>query len=221
MNPVMIHTVIAIDGPAASGKSSVSKELARQLGYVYVNTGAMYRALTWHALHSGVDPSDSEAVRHLLDGSSLECGIEDGQSSFRVNGTDPGDALVSEAVNGSVSKIASQPEVRRRLVELQRSYAQIQPSVMEGRDIGSAVFPDTPYKFYIDASVEVRAARRAGQGLSDSVALRDAMDKTRRDSPLLIPEGAHVIDSSLMTVGDVVKIILEILVPLGIGPAAQ
>lgn len=220
MQSTMSHIVIAIDGPAASGKSSVSKELARQLGYVYVNTGAMYRAVTWHALHSGVDPADAHAVLHLLDGSSLECGIENGQSSFRVNGTDPGDALVSEEVNGAVSKVASQPDVRRRLVALQRTYAQLQPSVMEGRDIGSAVFPDTPYKFYIDASVEVRAARRAGQGLADSVALRDAMDKARKDSPLLVPQGAQVIDSSLMTVGDVVKIILEALNPRGIHPAA-
>lgn len=210
--------VIAVDGPAASGKSSVSRALAGRLGYVYVNTGAMYRAVTWLVLREGVELFDSAGVRELLEASRLEAGIENRQSSFRVNGMDPGEALVSSEVNSGVSKIASLPCVRNRLVELQRQYGSICHSVVEGRDIGSVVFPETPAKFYIDASVEVRAARRLGQGINDPVALRDAMDSARLSSPLTVPQGAWVIDSSEMSVGEVVSEMLHLLKPLGISP---
>lgn len=210
--------VIAVDGPAASGKSSVSRALALRLGYVYVNTGAMYRAVTWLALQKGVDLSDSAAVERLLSDSALEAGIEEGQSCFRVEGVDPAEALVSSEVNAAVSKIAALACVRRRLVEMQRQYGLRCHSVMEGRDIGSVVFPETPAKFYVDASVEVRAARRLGQGLNDPVALRDAMDSARKSSPLTVPTGAWVIDSSEMSVPDVVAEMLRLLEPLGIFP---
>lgn len=212
----MQHIVIAIDGPAASGKSSVSRALARRLGYIYVNTGAMYRAVTWHALQLSVDPSDGTAVREMLEAASLECDVEDGQSCFRVNGVDPGEALVSPVVNAAVSKIASQPDVRKRLVDLQRIYGARHHSVMEGRDIGTVVFPETPHKFYIDASPEVRAARRAGQGLEDSVVQRDAMDSTRATSPLMIASDAQVIDSSHASVDEVVLEVLKRLESQGV-----
>ena len=217
----MQHTVIAIDGPAASGKSSVSRELAQRLGYVYVNTGAMYRAVTWHALQLAVDPTDASAIEHLLETASLECSVSGGQSCFLVNGMDPDEALVSPPVNAAVSKIASQPVVRRRLVALQRGYAELFPTVVEGRDIGTVVFPDTPHKFYIDASPEVRAARRAGQGLHDSVVQRDAMDSARQDSPLMIAQDAVVIDSSNLSVGEVVLDVLKQLQSKGITPKVQ
>jgi cytidylate kinase len=210
--------VIAVDGPAASGKSSVSRALARRLGYVYVNTGAMYRAITWLALHKGIDLSDAVAIEHLLKDSLLEADIKDGQSCFRVDGVDPADALVSPEVNAGVSKIATLPCVRTRLVDMQRQYGLRCHSVMEGRDIGSVVFPETPAKFYIDASVEVRAARRLGQGLNDPVALRDAMDSARKSSPLTVPAGAWVIDSSDMSVAQVVEEMLRLIFPLGILP---
>jgi cytidylate kinase len=210
--------VIAVDGPAASGKSSVSRALALRLGYVYVNTGAMYRAVTWLALQKGVDLSDSAAVERLLSDSALEAGVEEGQSCFRVEGVDPAEALVSPEVNAAVSKIAALACVRTRLVDMQRQYGLRCHSVMEGRDIGSVVFPETPAKFYVDASVEVRAARRLGQGLNDPVALRDAMDSARKSSPLTVPVGAWVIDSSEMSVPDVVAEMLRLLEPLGIFP---
>jgi cytidylate kinase len=210
--------VIAVDGPAASGKSSVSRALAGRLGYAYVNTGAMYRAVTWLVLDKTVDLSDSKAVESLLEASRLDAGIKDGQSCFLVDGVDPGDALVGPEVNVAVSKIASLACVRERLVDIQRQYASRCHSVMEGRDIGSVVFPDTPAKFYIDASAEVRAARRLGQGLHDPVALRDAMDSSRKSSPLTIPDGAWVIDSSEMSVVEVVSEMLRLLQPLGILP---
>ena len=198
------HIVIAIDGPAASGKSSVARHLARRLGYLYVNTGAMYRAVTWLAVDRGVPLDDAGRVHDLIRGVAFHCGIAGGESSLSLDGNDPTPHLVDEAVNAGVSAIASIPEVRRLLVEKQRAYALEYDCVMEGRDIGSVVFPETPYKFYIDASLEVRALRRARQGLADSISARDKFDSTRRTSPLIIAEDAHVIDSSNLTIEGVV-----------------
>jgi len=200
---VAAHLVIAIDGPAASGKSSVARALARRLGFVYVNTGAMYRAITWLAVSKGVPTADAGRVHQLLHFTDIQCGIADGESTILLDGIDPTPHLVSDEVNANVSAIATIPEVRRVLVEKQRAFADGHDIVMEGRDIGSAVFPETPYKFYIDASPEVRARRRAGQGLTDSVAARDKVDSTRRTSPLIIAEDAHVIDSSNLTIDGV------------------
>jgi CMP/dCMP kinase len=198
------HLVIAIDGPAASGKSSVARALARRLGFVYVNTGAMYRAITWLAVSRNVSSDDPVRVQQLLHFTSIECGLSDGESTLRLDGVDPTPHLVDEAVNANVSAIASVPEVRRLLVAKQRAYASDHDLVMEGRDIGSVVFPETPYKFYIDASPEVRELRRLKQGLADPIAARDKFDSTRRNSPLIIAEDAHVIDSSHLTVDGVV-----------------
>lgn len=194
------HLVIAIDGPAASGKSSVARTLARKLRFVYVNTGAMYRAVAWLAIEKGVPPVDAGRVQQLLHFTDIVCGVRDGESTILLDGVDPTPHLVADAVNASVSAIASIPDVRRLLVKKQRAYARDYDVVMEGRDIGSAVFPETPYKFYIDASPEVRARRRANQGLQDSIAARDKVDSTRRTSPLIIAEDAHVVDSSNLTV---------------------
>lgn len=196
--------VIAIDGPAASGKSTVAKELARRLEFLYVNTGAMYRAVTWLAISRNVDPGDSPAIVTLLNEGRLVCGLAHGESTLLVDGADPTPHLTDPRVNAAVSITASLAEVRRILVEKQREYEQIGDLVMEGRDIGSVVFPETPYKFYIDASTEVRAARRAKQGVIDKIASRDSFDKSRRTSPLVIAEDAHVIDSSHLTIDGVV-----------------
>jgi cytidylate kinase len=198
------HVVIAIDGPAASGKSSVALQLARKLGYVYVNTGAMYRAVTWWAVSHDVPVNDETRVQQLLHFTKIECDLADRASTLRLDGIDPSPHLVDEAVNANVSAISSLPEVRRVLVAKQRAYAAQHDLVMEGRDIGSVVFPETPYKFYIDASIEVRAQRRARQGHADSISARDKFDSSRRTSPLIIAEDAHVIDSSNLTVDGVV-----------------
>jgi cytidylate kinase len=198
------HTVIAIDGPAASGKSSVARSLARRLRFLYVNTGAMYRAATWYVLDRGVPADDPVAVGNSIDRADIHCGIAEGESTIIMDQVDPTPYLVLPAVNDNVSRIARVPEVRRRLVELQRAYVSEGDLVMEGRDIGSAVFPETPYKFYIDASTEVRAQRRARQGLQDSIASRDRQDSSRPTSPLIIAEDAHVIDSSHLTIDGVV-----------------
>ena len=199
-----MRTVIAIDGPAASGKSTVAKTLARRLGYLYVNSGAMYRAVTWLAVSNSVPANDPGRVMALLDSASFECGVSGKQSFILVNGADPDPHLTDPGVNANVSLIAAIPEVRRMLVAKQRAFASNHDLVMEGRDIGSVVFPETPFKFYIDASPEVRAARRAKQGLADAISERDKVDSTRRTSPLVIAEDAHVIESSHLTIDGVV-----------------
>lgn len=196
--------VIAIDGPAASGKSSVARALARRIGWLYVNSGAMYRAVTWLAVSHGVPCDDAGKVLGLLDTTDFACGMRDGESTILLDGADPDLHLTEPAVNANVSAIASIPEVRRILVEKQREFAVANDIVMEGRDIGSVVFPETPYKFYIDASPEVRARRRASQGFADTIAARDKIDTTRRTSPLVIAEDAHVVDSSNLTIDGVV-----------------
>ena len=198
------HIVVAIDGPAASGKSSVARMLARRLGFAYVNSGAMYRAVTWFVLQKGIDPCDTAAVLALISDLDMECGLRDGASSLQIAGVDPAPFLCDDEVNQNVSRVSSVPEVRSALVKRQRAYANTYDVVMEGRDIGSVVFPDTPYKFYVDASPEVRARRRARQGQHDEISARDRFDSTRRTSPLLVAEDAEVIDSSNLTIDGVV-----------------
>lgn len=198
------HIVIAIDGPAASGKSSVAKLLASKLGYLYVNTGSMYRAVTWLVLQKGIDPAREDAVTALLKSTQFECSTEGAESNLRLDGRDPAPFLCDNSVNRTVSTIACLPEVRRLLVEKQRDCIHERNLVMEGRDIGSVVFPETPYKFYIDASPEVRQRRRAMQGQKDEIVSRDRTDATRKTSPLIIAEDALVIDSSNLTIEGVV-----------------
>lgn len=204
MNLPQQHIVIAIDGPAASGKSSVARALAQRLSFAYVNTGAMYRAATWLVVSNGIAPDDADRVQALLHATAITCGLNDRESTILLNGIDPSEHLVDEAVNANVSAVSSIPGVRRLLVERQRAYAATNDLVMEGRDIGSVVFPETLYKFYVDASPDVRAMRRARQGLTDSIAQRDKFDSSRRTSPLIIAEDAHVIDSSNLTIDGVV-----------------
>lgn len=203
------YPAIAIDGPAASGKSTVAKRVAKCLDYTFVNTGAMYRAYTWYMLKKGIDIADAEAIAACVEEAPLSYGTQDCQSIILYEGRELGDELVSEAINNAVSAVAAVPAVRTFLVKKQREYRQQTPVVMEGRDIGSVVFPDTPYKFYIDASEEVRAARRMAQGLTDSIAERDKKDSSRKTAPLIIAEGAFVIDSSNMGIDDVVEAVVS------------
>jgi CMP/dCMP kinase len=198
------HRVVAIDGPAASGKSSVARELARQIGFDYVNSGAMYRAVTWHVLRQGISPTDAAAIAHLLENTRIDCDLGRDGSGILIDSVDPEPHLRDDRVNEEVSAVSSVPRVREILVEKMRAYAQEHNVVMEGRDIGSVVFPDTPYKFYIDASPDVRLRRRQAQGQRDQIAERDRADSSRRASPLIIAEDAHVIDSSNLTIEGVV-----------------
>lgn len=205
------NIAVAIDGPAASGKSTVAKTLAKRMGLIMVNTGAMYRAVAWATLRDSVDPDDASAVVEMLDKVEFSCGVEDGVSTILVDGFYPGEELRQDAVNQRVSRVAAIPEVRRLLVAKQREYLELGSVVMEGRDIGSVVFPDTPFKIYIDASEEVRLARRSAEGLADEVAKRDAEDSKRKESPLMVADGAVVIDSSEMDIDEVVEAAIDIL----------
>lgn len=204
----MSHYVIAIDGPAASGKSSVAKVLADRLGLVYVNSGAMYRAMAWAALERGIDPGDAAGVCDMMGRIAIDCGREGSASTIAVDGYNPAAHLTEDRVNASVSAIASIPEVRERLVAEQRAYLEHSDIVMEGRDIGSVVFPDTPFKFYLSARPEVRSGRRRAQGQDDAIEERDRQDSTRASSPLVIPEGATVIDTSELDIDGVAEAIV-------------
>lgn len=209
VNVPIVHRVVAIDGPAASGKSSVARELARQIGFDYVNSGAMYRAVTWHVLQHAISPGDGDAIARLLETSRIDCDLDGGGSRISIDGIDPAAHLRDDRVNDGVSLVSSVLRVREILVAKMRAYASDRDVVMEGRDIGSVVFPETPYKFYIDASPEVRLRRRIAQGQRDQIAARDHADSSRPASPLVIAKDAHVIDSSNLTIGGVVGEIID------------
>ena len=211
MTPLSDHRVVAIDGPAASGKSSVARRLARRLGWLYVNTGAMYRAVTWWVLRNRISPSDAGAVLSLLAGTRLSWGVHGSESSISIGGVDPTPWLRDDEVNANVSQVSAIQAVREILVAAQRDYLVFSDVVMEGRDIGSVVFPDTPFKFYIDASPGVRARRRALQGQRDEIVTRDRSDSSRRASPLIIADDAHIIDSSNLTIDGVVGELIGLL----------
>lgn len=209
--------VIAIDGPAASGKSSVARRVAQSLGWLYVNTGNMFRGVTWAVLNAGFDLKEAEAIGAYAESLKLDFIDDAGHIHMLVNDRRlSDDELNSQAVNGAVSHVAQVGEVRTRLVNEQRALTARGNLVMEGRDIGSIVFPDTPHKFYIDASEEVRAARRSAQGHADTVAMRDKLDSTRKTAPLVVPQGALRIDSSDLTLDQVVGSVLSELSSRGV-----
>ncbi len=211
VSAAVVPHVIAIDGPAASGKSSVARRVAERLGWTCVNTGNMYRAITWAILNRGIDASDAPAVAMLAASLPLEFETTESGTSIRIDGHVASAELTSDAVNRAVSLVAAVPAVRERLVSGQRALASRGPLVMEGRDIGSVVFPDAAFKFYIDASEEVRSARRQAQGHTDRVGERDRLDTTRKNSPLVTAADAVVIDSSRMTLDEVVEHVLSVL----------
>src|ERR1043165_4214098 len=205
------HCVIAIDGPAASGKSSVARQLARQLGFIYVNSGAIYREITWHILQNKIGPEESERITQALDSAELRCIVGDGEARIAVNDIDPAQHLRDDDVNESVSRVSKLPRVREIVSQKLHDCAEGSDVVIEGRDIGSVVFPDTPYKFYIDASPEVRLQRRAAQGERAEIAIRDRADSLRLVSPLVIAKDAHVIDTSHLTIQEVIDEIMGLL----------
>lgn len=209
--------VVAIDGPAASGKSTVARRVADELGFLYVNSGAMYRAFTLLALERGVDCADGDAVRALLGETAFTCEEREGSGVVGLNGHVAGDEVHGAEVNAHVSQIAACPEVRDRIFEVLHAFPRRRDVVMEGRDIGSVVFPETPHKFYIDAAPEIREARRRAQGLGDSIAERDRKDSTRAAAPLTIADDAIVVDSSELGVDEVVATVLAELARQGLG----
>ena len=210
------HHVVAIDGPAASGKSSVARALAQRLGFSYVNSGAMYRAVTWHVLQRRVNVHEAAAVAAAVEQLRIVCQLVDHQSRILIDDRDPSPHLRDEDVNCAVSLVSSVPRVREILVPRMRECANKENVVMEGRDIGSVVFPETPFKFYIDASPEVRRKRRLAEGQRDEIAARDRADSSRAASPLVIAPDAVAIDTSTLGIDGVVDQIVRQLQEKGL-----
>ncbi|MEY2493289.1 MAG: CMP/dCMP kinase [Verrucomicrobiota bacterium] len=210
------HHVVAIDGPAASGKSSVARALAKRLGYCYVNSGAMYRAVTWRALGRGVSVQDPVAVAAVAEEAEVVCKLVNDESRISIDGFDPSAYLYSDEVNGAVSSVSRVPRVREIVNAQLRHCAADRDVVIEGRDIGSVVFPETPFKFFLNATPSVRARRRDAQGQRDEIAVRDREDSSRRTAPLKIALDAEVIDTSDLTIEEVVEQILHRLTARGL-----
>ena len=215
--------VVAIDGPAGTGKSSVSKGLARSLGARYLDTGAMYRIVTLAALRAGVDPGDADAVGSIASTVQLSVSYDPDADRCYLAGEDVSVEIRGDEVTRAVSAVSSVPAVRTRLVRLQRTMAGGPGSVVvEGRDIGTVVLPDAPVKIFLTASAETRALRRNEQnvaaGLADDydgvladVRRRDHLDSTRKVSPLRAAADAVVVDTSDMTEAQVIAHLLELV----------
>ncbi len=215
----MKKILIAIDGPAGSGKSTTAKLVARRLGYVYIDTGAMYRAMTLKVLSSGIDPSDEAAVVRLARGTQVSLPNGDELRVF-LDGTDVTEAIRSEDVTLNASLVSSYPAVRQLMVEKQREIGSRKGCVMDGRDIGTVVFPDADLKFFMVADIEERARRRQEQLLATGVELsieqvvkelneRDLKDSTREASPLKKAIDAIEIDTTKLTIEEQVETILS------------
>lgn len=206
--------VIAIDGPAGSGKSTVARALAARLGLRYLDTGAMYRSVAFSVLRRGLDPADAEPVARVAREFELKMD-EDG--TVRVDGVDATIEIRGPEVTRAVSVVAANSQVRTEMVSRQREWAHRHGGgVMEGRDIGTVVFPDAELKVYLDASPEVRAARRSKEvtdlsyeTVAADIARRDALDQGRADSPLQTAGDAVVIDTSNLSVDEIVDAVLE------------
>ena len=213
---------VAVDGPAGAGKSSISKLVAKKLGYLYIDTGAMYRSVTWAVLHNHIDVNNQKAVEALLPDLDLTMEASDDSCKVFIAGQDVTDFIRTPQVNNAVSIVASYKGVRQYLVERQRLMAEAGGVILDGRDIGSVVLPNAELKIYLTASVEARAMRRylevkgtvneqTLEDIKDSVMQRDDMDKNRKESPLIQVEDAVLVDSSEMTFDETVEHILHLV----------
>ncbi len=195
--------VIAIDGTSASGKSTNAKLVARALGYVYVDTGAMYRTLAWHCLQKRIDVQDAKAVAAACRKwkTKLQCTETGGLRTVRllVGGYFPEKEIRTPETAAAVPHVAAIPQVRKWMKKTQRECIRFGNLVMEGRDIGTNVFPETDYKFYLDAHLEERSRRRTADGVHENLAARDQRDSQRAVAPLMIALGAKVINNSNLT----------------------
>ena len=207
------NIVIAIDGTSASGKSTNAKRVARALGYVYVDTGAMYRTLAWHCLQKHVDVRDEKAVATACRQwkTKLKCLEQDGLHVVRllVENYFPEREIRTPETAAAVAHVAAVPKVRAWMKMTQRDCLQFGNLVMEGRDIGTNVFPETNFKFYLDATLAERSARRAADGVNENLAARDQRDSQRAVAPLMIALGAKVINNSAMTSEQTSELLLE------------
>ncbi len=215
--------VIAIDGPSGAGKSSVSRIVGQKLGYLHVDSGALYRIMTWQALVRGIDTHSPDAVAAFAPTVQIECRPEDGRIAYYVNGEAPGERIRMPEINAHASYVATVPAVRQVVTDLLRGLVRYGDLVIEGRDITTAVFPDTPNRFYLTASAEARARRRqkeevekgianqSAEAVKASLLARDQIDSTRKCAPLRKADGVLEIDSSDMTLDEVVEAVLAAL----------
>ena len=210
--------VVAVDGPSGSGKSTVSRRLATALDGVYLDTGAMYRAVTWAVLEAGVDVSDSEAVAKIAAETELSIGTDPVDSRFFANGIDVSAAIRGPAVTGTVSAVAAVPAVRRQLVAQQQAIIAAHPRiVVEGRDIATVVAPDADLKVYLTASPAARAQRRSAEDATDvaataaDMARRDRYDSSRATDPLRQASDAIEVDTTGLSIDEVVSRVLDLL----------
>lgn len=212
---------VAIDGPAGAGKSSISKVVAKKLGYLYIDTGAMYRGITWALLNAGISIDDVDAVEAALSKIQLELRVEETGLSVWVNGIDVSQDIRTQYVTSHVSQVAAQKTVRTKLVEMQRHMASAGGVILDGRDIGSVVLPDAELKVYLTASVETRGHRRWLE-LKDSenisleevcrtVAERDAMDMNRKESPLVCVDDAVVVETDHLSIEETVQTLVDLI----------
>ena len=216
----MKHFNIGIDGPAGAGKSTIAKEVARRLGFVYVDTGAMYRTMALHFIRSGIDPKDEQAVAASCRDVDVSLRYENGVQQVLLGGENVTGLIRTEEVGNMASATSVYKPVREKLVELQQALARRENVVMDGRDIGTCVLPDAPAKIYLTASSAVRAGRRYKELVEKGVECdlaeierdiidRDYRDMNRENSPLRQAEDAVLVDSSCMTVEQVIAAILE------------
>lgn len=212
---------VAVDGPAGAGKSSISKVVAKKLGYLYIDTGAMYRAVTWAVLQNGLEPTDESAVTALLGTLTLRLEPTDEAFIVFVNGQDITKDIRSQAVNQAVSQIASIKAVREFLVAQQQAMAAAGGVILDGRDIGSVVLPNAELKIYLTASVEARAKRRwletkdkesiSLETIKKSVMARDEMDMNRKESPLVCVPEAIVVNSDNLSFDETVDRMIQLI----------
>ena len=212
---------IAIDGPAGAGKSTIAKTLAKELGFVYVDTGAMYRAMAYYFLQQGIERDDEAGITAAVDGADVTIRYEDGAQQVLLNGENITGSLRTEQVGNMASATSIYPAVRTKLVALQQKLAKTTDVIMDGRDIGTCVLPDAQVKIYLTASVETRAARRykelieKGESadlekIAADIEERDYRDMHREMSPLCQADDAILVDSSEMSIDEVVAAIREI-----------
>ena len=212
--------IIAIDGPAGSGKSTLARRIAERLGFVYINTGAMYRTVALWALRNKTDLQDAHRLEMLAQEARIEFGVPDGK--IYLNGEDVTEAIRTPAISMAASKVSAVPGVRRALVPLQRSIAEKYSVVMEGRDIGSVIFPEAQVKIFLDAHPQERARRRALElkksgkteeidVVADAIRERDERDRTRQESPLVQAPDAELIDTTGLSLEEVEEAILRLV----------
>ena len=201
--------VIAIDGTSASGKSTNAKLVAKALGYVYVDTGAMYRTFAWFCLQNKIDAHEPKAVAAALRKFKPSLENKGGHVHLLVDGYYPEKEIRTAEASAATSLIAAVPKVREWMKKKQRECIQFGNLVMEGRDIGTNVFPETDYKFYLDAHIEERTKRRAAEGVNENLAARDQRDSQRAAAPLMIALGARVINNSAMTSAETSELIIN------------